>query len=231
MCWLVSASVRAPSSVQLPCLSSSLHLSAILASPCVLSQNTLIFNVGAVEICSQADAEPVVSFTLTADGYASQFGQTTTIGRGDKVERVGSSESFTRAGSGSSFTRAGSTGSVHTFGRTSSSSAGQVFKGFTFALDKTRLETAILTLNVTSGAQVLERKIPVRTLKYSGQRYFSETFSFGMIEGQDKNITPTPTVKLSFELLSIGDGKVHVPKQPYFMDLELARAQAPSVCA
>ena len=197
----------------------------------MLSQNTLIFNVGAVEICSQADAEPVVSFTLTADGYASQFGQTTTIGKGDKVERVGSSESFTRAGSGSSFTRAGSSGSVHTFGRTSSSSAGQVFKGFTFALDKTRLETAILTLNVTSGAQVLERKIPVRTLKYSGQRYFSETFSFGMIEGQDKNTTPTPTVKLSFELLSIGDGKVHVPKQPYFMDLELARAQAPSVCA
>jgi hypothetical protein len=63
-----------------------------------------------------------------ADGYASQIGQTTTIGKGDKVERVGSSESFTRAGSGSSFTRAGSSGSVHTFGRTSSSSAGQVSK-------------------------------------------------------------------------------------------------------
>jgi len=31
-------------------------------------------------------------------------------------------------------------------------------------------------------------------------------------------------VKLAFELLAVGDGKVHVAKQPHYMDLELASA-------
>ena len=46
----------------------------------------------------------------------------------DTGATLASARTGSRAGSGSSFTRAGSSGSVHTFGRTSSSSAGQVSK-------------------------------------------------------------------------------------------------------
>ena len=74
------------------------------------------------------------------------------------------------------------------------------------------------------GAQVLERAIPVQSLKYSGQKFFNETISFGMLQGPDRNSKSVPTVKLAFELLAVGDGKVHVAKQPHYMDLELASA-------
>ena len=100
-------------------------------------------------------------------------------------------------------------------------------KGFTFALDKYCLESAVLMLKVVSGNQTLaERAIPVKTLKYSGQKFFNETISFGMLAGEAKNHTSVPTVKMAFELLSVGDGKIHEAKQPHFMQLELAQAGA-----
>ena len=98
-------------------------------------------------------------------------------------------------------------------------------KGFTFALDKACIETSSLHVRVMSGAQcVAERAIPVKSLKYSGQKFFNETISFGMLQGPDRNSKSVPTVKLAFELLAVGDGKVHVAKQPHYMDLELASA-------
>ena len=98
-------------------------------------------------------------------------------------------------------------------------------KGFTFALDKYCLESAMLVLKVNSGNQTLaERTIPVKTLKYSGQKFFNETVSFGMLQGIEKNHTAVPTVKMAFELLSVGDGKIHEAKQPHFVHLELAQA-------
>ena len=98
-------------------------------------------------------------------------------------------------------------------------------KGFTFALDKACLETSTLHVRVMSGAQcVAERAIPVKSLKYSGQKFFNETISFGMLQGKAKNHTAVPVVKVAFELLSSGDGKLFQAKKPHFMDLEIARA-------
>jgi len=62
------------------------------------------------------------------------------------------------------------------------------------------------------------------TLKYSGQKFFNETISFGMLQGMDKNHTAVPTIKMAFELLSVGDGKIHEGKHPHFVQLELAQA-------
>ena len=98
-------------------------------------------------------------------------------------------------------------------------------KGFTFALDKHCLESAVLVLKVVSGNQTLaERAIPVKTLKYSGQKFFNDTISFGMLQGMDKNHTAVPTIKMAVELLSVGDGKIHEGKHPHFVQLELAQA-------
>jgi hypothetical protein len=156
------------------------------------TESLIIFNVGVVQAVS-AGLSPTISLTLTADGYAPQFGQTTCVGM---------------------------------------ATSSMVQKGFTFALDKNRLESAVLTLRVVgSSAQMLERAIPVRTLKYSGQRFFNETVSFGMLQGIDKNTKSVPVVKLAFELLAVGDGRVHVPKQPHYMDLELAGAGSFGVAA
>ena len=48
-------------------------------------------------------------------------------------------------------------------------------KGFTFALDKACMETSSLHVRVMSGAQcVAERAIPVKSLKYSGQKLFND---------------------------------------------------------
>ena len=118
-------------------------------------------------------------------------------------------------------------GCVPQYGQTATvglATSAMLQKGFTFALDRDVLASAVLTLRVASGAQVLERAIPVRSLKYSGQKFFNETISFGMLQGPDRNSKSVPTVKLAFELLAVGDGKVHVAKQPHYMDLELASA-------
>jgi len=98
-------------------------------------------------------------------------------------------------------------------------------KGFTFALDKRCLEVAVLTMKVMScGQERAERDMPVKTLKYSGQKFFYQTVSFGMfnLPGLASSNTPVPTVKMAFELLSVGDGRLHIAKKPRFMDLELA---------
>jgi hypothetical protein len=99
-------------------------------------------------------------------------------------------------------------------------------KGYTFALDKNQLDSAQLHIRIMNGAQVIaEKHIPVRTLQYSGQKHFNETISFGLLpQGQNWSQTAVPTVKMSFEILSRGDGKVFMAKKPHFMDLELARS-------
>ena len=118
----------------------------------------------------------------------------------------------------------GQTASVSHVGSTS-----MVAKGFTFALDKNALESAVLTLEVSSGAEVLATTtIPVKKFKYSGKKYFTETVSFGMLHGKDRNTHLVPTVKLAVELLSTGDNKVYVQKQTHFVDLEPARGGAGS---
>ena len=86
----------------------------------------------------------------------------------------------------------GQTASVCNVGNSS-----MVAKGFTFALDKSALESAVLTVQVASGAQVLATtNIPVKKFKYSGKKYFTETVSFGMLQGKDKNTHMVPTLKL-----------------------------------
>jgi hypothetical protein len=99
-------------------------------------------------------------------------------------------------------------------------------KAFTFALDKNCLSSAMLTLTVLKGTDVAaERKIPVRTLKYSGQKFYNETIVFGALQGPGRNHNPVPTVKISFELLSVGDGKIFINNSPFcpkYLDLELA---------
>ena len=99
-------------------------------------------------------------------------------------------------------------------------------KAFTFALDKNCLPTAMLTLTVLKGRDVAaERKIPVRKLKYSGQKFFNDTIVFGALQGPGKNHNAVPTVKMAFELLSVGDGKIFIHNSPFcpkYMDLELA---------
>jgi len=99
-----------------------------------------------------------------------------------------------------------------------------VAKGFTFALDKNALESAVLTLQVASGAEVLATTdIPVKRFKYSGKKYFTDTVSFGMLQGKGRNTSLVPTVKVAVELLSTGDNKVYMQKQTHFVDLEPAR--------
>jgi hypothetical protein len=102
-------------------------------------------------------------------------------------------------------------------------------KAFTFALDKNCLQTAVLSLKVLKGNDVAaERKIPVRSLKYSGQKFYKETIVFGALQGPGKNTNVVPTVKMSFELLSVGDGKIFVNSSPFcpkYLDLELASTQ------
>ena len=102
-------------------------------------------------------------------------------------------------------------------------------KAFTFALDKNCLESAVLTLKVLKGNNVAaERKIPVRQLKYSGQKFFNETIVFGALQGPGKNTNVVPTVKMAFELLSVGDGKIFVNNSafcPKYLNLELASTQ------
>jgi hypothetical protein len=98
-------------------------------------------------------------------------------------------------------------------------------KGFTFALDKNKIETAVLNLKLSNGNQVIcERAIPVKTLKYSGAKYFTETLSFGMLDFPGKTRTDVPTVKMAFELLSVGNGKITMGAK-HFMDLEVARGE------
>jgi len=118
----------------------------------------------------------------------------------------------------------GQTASVCNVGNSS-----MVAKGFTFALDKSALESAALTVQVASGAQVLATtNIPVKKFKYSGKKYFTETVSFGMLQGKDKNTHMVPTLKLAVELLSTGDNKVYIQNQTHFVDLEPARGEAGS---
>ena len=99
-------------------------------------------------------------------------------------------------------------------------------KGFTFALDKDCLQTATLTVRVMNGNKIAaERALPVRTLKYSGQKFFNETITFGALQGPNKHTAEICTVKLSFELISIGDGKIFLNSRSLgkYFDLELAR--------
>jgi hypothetical protein len=101
-----------------------------------------------------------------------------------------------------------------------------LLKGFTFALHRDCLQSATLTLRVVNGNKVAcERAIPVRTIKYSGQKFFNEQIVFGALQGPTRNTTPICTVKLSFELISIGDGKIFLNSRSLgkFFDLELAR--------
>ena len=73
----------------------------------------------------------------------------------------------------------------------------------------------------------LQSTIPVRTLGYTGQRFFTKRFSFGMLngDGRSKNLASVPTVELAFELVSRGDGKfVSRSSHPHFMEVEIAAA-------
>jgi hypothetical protein len=58
----------------------------------------------------------------------------------------------------------------------------------------------MLRLQVSSGNKVLlEKSIPVRTLRYTGKTYFDETIFFGgslQLEGRARNHTKIPTVKM-----------------------------------
>mmetsp|Transcript_8086 Transcript_8086/g.11882 ORF Transcript_8086/g.11882 Transcript_8086/m.11882 type:complete len:217 (-) Transcript_8086:171-821(-) len=105
----------------------------------------------------------------------------------------------------------------------------QVAKGFTFALDVKRVDTAMLRLQVSSGNKVLlEKSIPVRTLRYTGKTYFDETIFFGgslQLEGRARNHTKIPTVKMAFELLSLGDGNYFRRHNPQFSVVEIARME------
>jgi len=157
----------------------------------VPADNVIIFNVGVINLGGFGVENLVVSLTLTADGYKSQFSQTSTVGR---------------------------------------STSAMLQKGFTFALDKNALEFAVLTLKVMNGTHELAvRPIAVKSLKYSGQKYFNQTIYFGELDFPGKTKAPVPTVKMAFELVSVGDGKVHLAKQPHFMDLELARGDGAGV--
>jgi hypothetical protein len=59
----------------------------------------------------------------------------------------------------------------------------------------------------------------------------TQFFQHDVIWGGDDNAAKTsnnsnlPIVKLGFELLSIGDGKIHMAKEPFFLDLELANVK------
>jgi len=101
-----------------------------------------------------------------------------------------------------------------------------LLKGFTFALHRDSLQSATLTLRVIDGNKIAcERAIPVRTIKYSGQKFFNEQIVFGALQGPDKHTRKICSVKLSFELISIGDGKIYLNSRSLgkFFDLELAR--------
>lgn len=80
--------------------------------------------------------------------------------------------------------------------------------GYTFVVHKDKIEEASLVVTVTQGEHKAEKVVPVRSLKYTGARFFTETYTCGGLTGPDKNTMKVPTVSCAFELVSFGDGRI-----------------------
>lgn len=59
-------------------------------------------------------------------------------------------------------------------------------------------------------------------LKYSGEKFFNHTVSFGALQGPERCTSLVPTAQICFELIALGDGKMRINNLPRFGDLELA---------
>lgn len=100
----------------------------------------------------------------------------------------------------------------------------QVAKGCTFAIDSQDIDKAELIVRLCLAEQtLLERSVDIKTLRYTGQTFFTNTLHFGGLQGKEKNNLPIATITMAFELLSQGDGKFYKRKEPRFADIDVAK--------
>jgi hypothetical protein len=97
----------------------------------------------------------------------------------------------------------------------------QLQHGFSYSMHKSQLDSGAITIQVMNGATVVAtQSIFVKSLlgTASKQKFFQHEVAWGGDNSPAVSVhnAHCPTVKLGFELLSVGDGKVHMAKQPHF---------------
>ena len=229
-----------------------LRVPAVISSDgtSVPTENVVVFSVGAIDVCTfggsgggtdlPSSANVELSFTLTANGYRAQSALTSTFGT------VREMPSMLQQGFTFSFDQTALKSAVLTV-KVMHSSRNQdrqvvaehaipvqnLLKGsrreffhetisFAVALQD-RSENCNEVPEVAAEKQAVAVRGPVRTLKDLGRKFCHATISLGMFRGLIKRSTQVPTVKLAFEILSVGDGKMRMPNEMHFMHLELAQ--------
>ena len=210
-------------------------------------EKAVVFTVGALDVCAfgsgfgtDSPASTVeLSFTLNVNGYRAQSARTSTLGT------VREMPSMLQQGFTFSFDQTALKSAVLTV-KVIHSSRNQdrqvvaehvipvqnLLKGsreffhetisFAVALQD-RSENCNEVPEVAAEKQAVAVRGPVRTLKDLGRKFCHATISLGMFRGLIKRSTQVPTVKLAFEILSVGDGKMRMPNEMHFMHLELAQ--------
>ena len=220
----------------------------------VPTENVVVFSVGAIDVCTfggsgggtdlPSSANVELSFTLTANGYRAQSALTSTFGT------VREMPSMLQQGISFAFDKKALEYAVLTLKvmrdrqvvAEHAIPVQTLLKGsrrdffhetiaFAMALqDRSENCNQVPEVAAAKHAVAVRGPLafePVRTLKdFLGRKCCDAAISLGMFKGPglSKGSTKVPSVKLAFEILSVGDkGKLRLPNDMHFLHLELAQ--------